>query len=59
MLASALTLTYLQFLEADNLPDLTREYIYTLQSVHQLTAIVWHIKQIRSQVSVHYIVVLA
>jgi len=42
--------TYLQFLEADSLADLTREYIYTLQSVQQLTATVWQIKQIRSQV---------
>jgi len=39
-----------QFLATDSLPDLTREYVYTLQSVHQLTATVWQIKQIRSQV---------
>jgi len=44
-----------QFLEADNLPDLTREYMYTLQSVHQLTATVWQIKQIRSQVFIFFI----
>jgi len=39
-----------QFLESDSVAELTREYVYSLQSVHQLTATVWQIKQIRSQV---------
>jgi len=42
-----------QFLAADSLPDLTREYIYTLQSVHQLTATICQIRQIRSQVHIY------